>query len=76
MAGLKEHKYPSRVMNILRQRRGLEEHDESLDANLTTCSPREAFAEVCGWKFGDPGWGDVLIDWLEDCGFDVAESDE
>lgn len=60
-----ENKYPEDIMEILRQRLGLEEDDTSRDSEINTYTPSEAFEEVCNWE-GFLGYASTIKSWIED----------
>ena len=59
--------FPPYVMRILRQRRRLDEDDESEDAQINALTPEFAVKEICGWEFGDPRWANRFAGWIIDC---------
>lgn len=62
------------ILDVLRQRRGLEDDDTSEDADLRAMSPRRAFEECCGWHIGDPSWAGQILRWLKAAGYAVTEN--
>lgn len=61
------------IMEMLRQRRGLEPDDKSQDAQIVAMKPRKKLEELCGWELGDPQWAAVFLHWAGQCGYDVKE---
>lgn len=68
--------YPDYIMEILRQRKGLDEIDDSKDELISKTHPLEVFEEVLGWELGDSSWASTIIGWLKDCGFKVELNEE
>ena len=57
--------YPEYILEILRERRGLEEDDKSIDEELQEMSPEEAFDEVVEWE-GLCGYSYWLLQCIQD----------
>ena len=55
---------PERIMEILRQRRYLDEYDESEDQEILAMSGREFLEELLGWE-GILGYTDYIIEIIE-----------
>ena len=72
---LKETKnmFEPMIMKILRERKGLEEDDESEDKEICEYTPEEALQELCAWEFGDRGWASWFIDRAERCGMQIEQ---
>ena len=69
------NKYPEHIMEILRQRLGLDEDDTSRDDEINIYTPSEAFEEVCNWE-GLLGYADTIKEWIEDIyGIDLDDID-
>ena len=64
------------IIDILRQRRGMEPDDTSDDADIRTMKPRRAFEECCGWHLGDPQWAGEILRWIKGAGYTVMENKE
>lgn len=58
-------KYDMYIMEMLRQRLGLEEDDTSLDDLIASYTPNEVFEEVLIWK-GIIGFGSMIRDIIKD----------
>ena len=67
---------PDYIMEILRQRSGLDATDTSEDERLLALSPQEKFDKVCGWNLGDPSWARLVLRWAKDCGFEIQEAND
>lgn len=37
------------------------------DEKIALMSPEDRFREYCGWRFGDPLWGDILLSIWKGC---------
>ena len=59
------NKYPDYIMRTLRQRRGLDEYDNSKDSYISEMSPERAFSEMCEWN-GFIGWSGTIKGWIKD----------
>ena len=57
--------YPDNIMEILRQRVGLDEDDTSRDAELQTLTPVEALEECLSWE-GIEGYTGWILDVIRD----------
>lgn len=57
--------YPEYILEMLRQRQGLEYDDASMDDKFNSWHPKVVFNEVCNWE-GMIGYGDTIIGWVED----------
>ena len=55
---------PEHIMEILRQRRYLDEYDESEDEEILAMSGREFLDELLGWE-GLLGYTDYIIEIIE-----------
>lgn len=62
------------VMEMLRQRRGLDTDDESQDERLRQYTPMAALEECCAWQLGDYRWADWFTFTMFGCGFNVTEN--
>jgi hypothetical protein len=60
------------ILQILRQRRDLDETDMSQDAKILAMPPIEKLEELFGWELGDPRWANVVLDWMKECGYQVT----
>lgn len=58
-------KYSDEIMEACRQRRGLEEDDESQDDEIMAMDKSEVLDEVATWE-GLLGYGDTIKSWVED----------
>lgn len=56
---------PDKVLEALRQRRGLDEDDDSQDSEIALMHSDEMFDEFCNWR-GLIGWGPTLRRIMED----------
>jgi len=73
---LSKEKYPDDIMEDLRQRRGLEEDDESEDNDIMQMSKSDVLDEVVTWNnlihYGEP-----IKQWINDIyDIDLDEYDE
>ena len=59
------NKYPEYIMEMLRQRLGLEEDDTSRDAEINSYSSNKAFEEVLVWE-GFIGYARHIKMWIAD----------
>ena len=57
--------YPDNIMEILRQRVGLDEDDTSRDGELQTLTPVEALEECLSWE-GIEGYTGWILDVIRD----------
>lgn len=57
--------YPEYIMKKLRQRRNLEEDDNSQDENILKMSKQRVLDEVCNWE-GLINYGRSIRGWIED----------
>lgn len=64
-------KYPERVMQILRQRDGLDKDDTSEDDALNALSQKQALSELVAWELGSPDWAWWFINQVESVGGSV-----
>jgi hypothetical protein len=69
-------KTPPHILEILRQRHGLDESDTSKDAALEAMEPMDKLRAVAGWHLGDPGWAYTFIRWGKACGVILKTSDD
>lgn len=60
---------PEYIMEILRQRRGYEPEDTTIDDELSTLTNSEVLNEVATWE-GLIQYGATIMQWVEDI-FDV-----
>ena len=68
-----ESKCPEEIMQILRERLGIEPDDTSRDSEINTYSCNEAFEEVLTWE-GFLGYKRTIISWINDIyGIDLNE---
>jgi hypothetical protein len=63
------------LLQIIRQRKELDETDASKDAEILAMSPIEKLEELFGWTMGDEDWANIVIDWMRECGYAVAEKE-
>lgn len=67
-------KYPEYIMKDLRQRRGLEEGDASMDDKLNDMSKNRVFKEVLNWNGLLGNWDIDIKAWIKDIyGIDLDE---
>jgi len=65
------NRYPENIMQKLRQRRGLEPYDTSIDSDLNTYTPGEVLDDVCNWE-GLINYGSAIKNWIKDIyGIDI-----
>ena len=57
--------YPEYILRKLRQRKGLDPEDHSLDDMLNGLRPSVAFHEVCLWE-GFLGYSAIILHWVQD----------
>jgi hypothetical protein len=48
----------------LRGRLGLDEDDDSRDADILAMSPVEMVREATAWKLGDPSWARIIARYM------------
>jgi hypothetical protein len=60
------------VLQILRQRRDLDETDMSQDSQILAMTPIEKLEELFGFELGTVDWANITIDWMRECGFEVT----
>lgn len=58
------NKYPEDIMMCVRQRLGLDEYDDSRDAEINKMSANEVFEHVCKWN-GLLGYAETIKAWIE-----------
>ncbi|MGE7840711.1 hypothetical protein ACQKNX_07960 [Lysinibacillus sp. NPDC093712] len=63
---LNTNTYPEYVMQNLRQRRGLDKYDTSLDDQLSKMSKDNAFKEVVNWNGLLGGYDYTIKSWVKD----------
>lgn len=69
------NKYLEHIMEILRQRLGLDEDDTSRDEEINIYTPSEAFEEVLTWE-GFLGYAYTIKSWIKDIyGIDLDDID-
>jgi len=59
---------PNYVMEVLRQRLGLDSDDVSRDEHLLKYSPERMVRELAAWHLGDPIWAVTVAQWMVDVG--------
>lgn len=59
-------KYPEHIMRYLRQVRGFDEFDTSIDKEINKCTPNEAFSDICVWNGLLGGYDAIIKDWIKD----------
>lgn len=64
------------IMDVLRQRRGLDPDDTSQDKLIQKMSARRAFDECCRWHIGPGDWASSILRWLRAAGYTVTEKDD
>jgi len=65
------NRYQENIMQKLRQRRGLEPYDTSIDSDLNTYTPGEVLDDVCNWE-GLINYGSAIKNWIKDIyGIDI-----
>ena len=60
-----EAKFSDSIMTRLRQRRGLDPKDTSMDDELMNMSPEEMFEELLVWE-GIFGYSQCILDWMNE----------
>jgi len=55
-------------MESLRQRRGLDEDDASMDDEIKKMPPAEIVRELSAWELGDSSWADTFASWMQEAG--------
>jgi hypothetical protein len=60
------------VMQMLRERRGLDDNDASEDSKILAMSPHEKLQDLFGFRLGDEEWANVVVDWMRECGYHVT----
>lgn len=60
-----EAKFSDSIMTRLRQRRGLDPKDTSMDDELMNMSPEEMFEELLVWE-GIFGYSQRILDWMNE----------
>ena len=70
------NKFSDRTKRIIRMCWDLDAADTSRYNDFETLGSRAAFRYVCQWEFGDPSWASIIIEWLDQCGFEVKEKYE
>lgn len=69
-------KYPEDILKMLRQRKGLEENDTSIDDKLNDMSKNKAFREVLNWKGFLGSWDVDIKNWIKNIyGIDLDKID-
>lgn len=58
--------YPEYIMQNLRQRRGLDKYDTSLDDRLSEMSKDNAFKDVVNWNGLLGGYDNTIKSWVKD----------
>lgn len=70
-------KYSSYVMKALRQRRGLNENDNTLDNEFEKMSKSDVFSEVLKWEGLLGSWDSFIKELISDIyGVDLKETEE
>lgn len=59
------NKYSEDIMCQLRQRRGLEEYDTSLDKDINEAESNDIFSDLFGWN-GLRGWEHTVFNWVKE----------
>ena len=59
-------RYPEKIMQVLRQRNGLEFYDTSEDEALNTMSPSDVFSEVMQWNGFLGFWDETIKGWIRE----------
>jgi hypothetical protein len=62
---------PLHIKQVVRQRLGLEQNDQSRDADIDAMEPIRLLRHVCGWKLGDSYWAETFLGWARDCGYKI-----
>lgn len=65
---------PEYILQKLRQRNCLHIDDKSNDEEFNNMSPLDKLRDVTGWEIGSNDWADQFIEWANDCGFEINES--
>lgn len=60
-----EAKYPTHIIEYLRQREGLDESDNSKDEMFLNMTKGEVFREVLNWNGLLGSWDYTIKDWIE-----------
>lgn len=58
--------YSEKVMEALRQNRGLEPNDTSEDEEIMKMAKRDVFNQYCAWEGLLGGYGHMLLNVIED----------
>jgi hypothetical protein len=64
------------VLQILRQRRNLDETDMSQDRQILAMTPIEKLEELFGWELGTTDWANIALDWMRECGFQITSEQQ
>ena len=59
-----KERYPEYIIRYLRQRKGLDADDTSLDERLHAMSPSDVFAETLEWNGLLGGWDSQIKGWI------------
>ncbi|WP_373166262.1 hypothetical protein [Agathobaculum sp. Marseille-P7918] len=69
-----KERYPEYIIRYLRQRKGLDKDDTSLDEQLQAMSPSDVFAKILEWNGLLVGWDCTIKGWIKDIyGIDLDE---
>lgn len=58
---------PLHIIEILRQRNGLDINDTSKDEQILKMQPTEMVRECVTWELGYPSWADYFAKLMKDC---------
>jgi hypothetical protein len=62
---------PLHIKQVVRQRLGLKENDDSRDAHIDAMEPIQLLRHVAGWNLGYPDWANTFLGWARDCGYQI-----
>jgi hypothetical protein len=71
---MRKQSIPTYILRAIRQRLGLDESDDIMDARIEANSPMQRLRDVAAWELGDPVWADRFVTWAKDCGMSIVDS--
>lgn len=74
--GKQDSPFAKHLLEMLRQRRGLEADDPSEDDWLRKYSSRHALDEVCAFVLGHSEWVDQFLGWMEAVGYQIKDKEQ